>query len=286
MSHSCSLHIGINRTQHVVSTSSTMGVLRFCHSDAWTMADIARAHGYQSVTVLLDTEATFDRVVEEVLRAANSVRDGGTFLWTFSGHGTIAPSLEIDEEGKFDEGWVLADGILLDNCIHSLLAKFDSSAVIDLVSDCCHSGDMALFRNEYAEDFNRDIMAFAPDDLPREKQLNATALMKATGGTVNHIRTCPVERITKNDIKAAVISIGACHENEIAADGAFTPILKEQLSAAHESLAPDIIGYNDLIARVTHHLRGSQNPKLKTLGRLDEALLQRSPFSIVSPSFR
>ncbi|MBS1911121.1 MAG: caspase family protein [Bacteroidetes bacterium] len=283
MAQSCSLHIGINRTQHAIATKSTRGVLRFCHSDAWTMAEIARDRGYESITVLLDAAATFDRVVQEVLKARDLVRGGGTFLWTFSGHGTIAPAFGREE--KFDQGWVLADGILIDNCVHDLLADFDSAAVIDLVSDCCYSGDMARFLDDYADEFHREIRAFTPDELPREKQLSWSHFIAGNaGGAVNRLRECPIQGTEPRDITAAVICIGSCRETEIAADGAFTPMLKEQLEAAQKSLTPTLAGYDDLIDRIARRLPASQNPVCKTCGRRDASLMQRPPFSIPAPS--
>jgi len=271
MARSCSLHIGINRTGRGTPDRPERGTLQFCHADAETMASIARANKYDSTVLLLDTEATFDRVVEEVNRAVAHIGDDGIFLWTFSGHGTIVPASAGEEDGKYDEGWVLCDGILLDNCIRALIAQFHRKAAVVIVSDCCYSGD--CIRDD--DDPSGCDSAMLPSEkLHRAKQLDEAMLPRTIIESLR-VRHCPCPSVSIDEVEAAVIGIGACEELQIAADGAFTPTLGELM--AH---APFAGGYEGLVKAIDSRLPPSQTPTFKTYGRRDEQLLSGRPFSI------
>ena len=332
MARSCSLHIGINRRGRDDGTDTEKGILKFCRTDAWMMARIAETRGYDTTTLLLDSAATFDRVVAEVHTAIDYLRDGGIFLWTFSGHGTIVPASEPTDK-IYDEGWVLSDGVLLDNCIRGLLAQFDEKASVVIVSDCCYGGDMAEFLTAFAADSGLLLHSFLPEEPSTGKQLfplerwlaarePAGAIGRDAAGTLPPIRTCPPQKITREEIRAAVISIGACGDTQIAADGAFTPGLSKWLDgrraepanedgrAADESPrttlpgesqpvvpaeelqngnpyipTPHDSGYRGMVWGVDQNLPPSQKPTIKCYGRSDELLLNGPPFSIpVSPA--
>src|SRR5262245_23355362 len=60
--------------------------LHIDHDRVTDMNGIARALGYASVT-LQDSEATWDRVVAEIGKAARVLQRGDIFLLTYSGHG-------------------------------------------------------------------------------------------------------------------------------------------------------------------------------------------------------
>jgi hypothetical protein len=132
-------------------------------NDAVTMSNIALARGFTEVKLLLGPEATFQRVVAEIERAAVGVGRlvaGDIFLFTFAGHGSRVPDSErllSEEPDRKDEAIVLYDRLLLDDYLQRVLwPKFDKGVRIVGVADSCHSGS-ALFAMMDTDEFSGSI---------------------------------------------------------------------------------------------------------------------------------
>lgn len=284
MLRSCSLHIGINRVGRHYFGGDERGTLRQCHADADLMADIARTGGGACEPVVLrDEEATCSRVIHEVEQAAEYLSGRGTFLWTFSGHGTQIPPGE-EGDGNLDEGWVLYDGILLDNDIRALLAQFSEQTDVIVVSDCCYSGDMTQLDPAFAA--FQDIQ----DIVPRAKLLDFDLGAKRTGVSsfdathtaahpvALHVHTWPHQAVPRGCHRAAVLDIGACADNQIAGDGAFTPVLYEVVCEFRRGELELPRGYEDLIAEIRRRLPSTQQPRIASYGSRGADLLCAPPF--------
>lgn len=148
MARGISLHVGINRASVAAFQSHP---LLGPENDAREMCNIAVSRNFEDVTLLRGAEATFERVVGEISRAAagpNRLTAGDIFLFTFAGHGSRIPdqggeeSLTGEPDGK-DESLVLFDRLLLDDHLRRVLwPMFEPGVRIVGVADCCHSGSV------------------------------------------------------------------------------------------------------------------------------------------------
>jgi metacaspase-1 len=162
MAKGISIHVGVNKTQ---APGIIVPELKGCVNDAVLMSEIAVKKGFEGVTLLLNEDATYDRVFHAIEGAAGELKKGDFFLFTFSGHGTRRGALFSGEEddGK-DETIVLHDRIFIDNVFKFLLwPKFDKDVRIFAVSDSCHS----------------DGVFFVSEDTGDELEVNGSAVVSA-----------------------------------------------------------------------------------------------------------
>lgn len=133
-----SLHIGVNRPAGRMAGFP----LRQSEDVAWRMAGLANRAGFDSLRVLRGESATRQAVHNALTEAAATLADGDSLLVTFSGHGTQERDLDADEWGGIDEGWCLADGVMLDDKLSGYWRLFESGVRIVVVSESCYSGGM------------------------------------------------------------------------------------------------------------------------------------------------
>jgi hypothetical protein len=140
MAKAISIHVGVNRPAFFPQSKLT-----HCEDDADAMFQIAQGAGFTS-TKLLGNDATFDKVVQAIHDAAQGLDPTGTFLFTFSGHGTQrAGSVTATEPDGNDETIVLADHFLFDSFWRSdLWPRFKPGMRAIAVADCCHGGGVYL----------------------------------------------------------------------------------------------------------------------------------------------
>lgn len=72
-------------------------------NDACMMEESLRNQGFQKMTVLLDKEATFQRILNEFELLEQQTQLGDTVLFHFSGHGQ--PFEDVDGDEGADDGW-------------------------------------------------------------------------------------------------------------------------------------------------------------------------------------
>ena len=133
-----SIHIGLEYIdpEHYGSD----GALRTCGKDCLDMKKIAETQNFESITVLLNEEATRDAVTRAIDLASKSLVIGDILFISYSGHGASIPDKNRDEEDSKDESWCLFDGYLIDDELYALWTRFEEGVRIILVSDSCHSG--------------------------------------------------------------------------------------------------------------------------------------------------
>jgi hypothetical protein len=87
------------------------------------MQKIADSLGDLSI-LILNEEATADRIISELGQSAWNLDDNGILLLTYSGHGGQIPDVNGDEEDGKDVTWVLYDRQLVDDEFrHSALSR-------------------------------------------------------------------------------------------------------------------------------------------------------------------
>src|SRR5580693_6761085 len=107
MSNAISINIGLNHVDPD-QYNGWDGQLSGCVNDALAMRKIADDLGYVS-TMILDEEATADRIISEIGQAAWNLDENGIVLISFSGHGGQMTDANGDESDGLDETWVCYD---------------------------------------------------------------------------------------------------------------------------------------------------------------------------------
>jgi len=139
-----SLHIGLNRISAAAYYPLVASDLVACEFDAQDMQLIAKRMGYQT-NILLTEQATHQAVVGAIASAAKQLRNGDTFLLTYSGHGSQVKDTNGDEEDKLDETWVLYNRMITDDELYQHWQLFASGVRILVLSDSCHSGTVTRY---------------------------------------------------------------------------------------------------------------------------------------------
>jgi len=290
-----SLHIGVNQADPAFDVKKLKG----CVNDADIMSRIAVSRGFWAKR-LVDEEATFDRVKEAILWAASILKAGDIFFFTFAGHGSFMSSeIVIDEDDLQDETILLHDCILIDNYLRRILwTQFAEGVRILGIADSCHSGSV--------------LLALAPTTIPGIPVVTGLAGELGVGGValegvnvLSPVVGAPVRAFTRDDrdrivglrpeiheklktdlelstdtaIKAKILSLSACEDNQEAVDGdphgAFTNALLEVWDDANFSGT-----YTDFIQRIQAKFPGNaQHPTLRP-AEIDQGFLNQRPFTI------
>ena len=193
------------------------GELFACENDAKDLAEIAKSQGF-SVDTLLTGKATRDNVMGRLHQAAGLLKAGDTLLLTYSGHGGQLPDQNNDEPDALDETWCLYDGELVDDELYYLWSKFVPGVRILVFSDSCHSGTVIK------EALNQPIRMLRASmgqkcrirSMPREV---AGRTYRANRSFYDPILKDPKLGEARHAIKASVILISGCQDNQESEDG-------------------------------------------------------------------
>jgi hypothetical protein len=197
MGYAISLHIGVWKPMGCRGLPTLDGP----RWDALLMAEIARREGFEVVTVLLGDEADTTAVTTKITAAAEALKKagGGTFLISFSGHGTRTERTET---------WCLANREWQDNELLEALKAFEENVRVLVVSASCHSGGISEGRwKRWLREGISDIL----DALGMEKAKPFSRSPKCDLRT----RT-PVD--AADGIKASVLFLASCGAGELSSD--------------------------------------------------------------------
>ena len=305
MPQGISIHVGVNRAMVFNATPLTG-----CENDARAMHAIARQQGFTGPPPFINNEATFDTVVPAILSAANELKAGDFFLFTFAGHGSQMEDFDFDElqiigalsPDSFDETIVLSDRMLLDDVLRrGLWSQFKPEVRLFLISDSCHSGsffampgaaEAALAGVSLNSKINAQKSQPVPSPVPeRETEVVSTGNLPvrkiSDAARRNHLRDFRdfYEEIIRNlptgeaaSIKASVLVLAACEDHEDAVEegnhGVFTRALMNVWDGGNFNG-----NYKEFHSAITSSLAGKpQHPALTTLGQSDFS--RERPFSI------
>lgn len=290
-----SLHVGVN-VVNPAHYAGWDGPLKACEFDAKDMAALAKGQGMKA-TLLLTKSATRAKLLAGLRAAAKSLKTGDLFFLSFSGHGGQVPDVdgEGDEIDGRDETWCLYDGQLLDDELYLEFSHFAAGVRILMLSDSCHSGTIAkagppsafaslggprpkLMPRPVADRVYAQNQAFY-DQLQR-------ATSKASGGKTldpdealaNVGVSGRVSSVNKK-MKAAVLLISGCQDNQSSYDGEHNGAFTEALLAVWNG-GKFKGGYTQLHAKTRSRLPPYQSPNLFTLGTGLKPFLAQKPFSV------
>ena len=284
MTRAQSLHIGLNSVnpRHYAGWS---GELMACEADARDMAAIAKAARI-APHVLLTRKATRAAVLGALRRAAATLRKGDLFVVSYAGHGGQLPDAEGDEPDAMDETWCLYDGELIDDELAHCWAQFRAGVRILVFSDSCHSGTVtrgAAFRAVRTGDLAG--LAAAERRAGKRRAGRARAMpMKAALLTYLAHRTFydrlgRAPRKRESDVKATVILISGCQDNQESSDGAFNGLFTGTLRRVWNrgAFRGDYRGFHRAIVK---RMPRRQRPNYYRIGAASRAFESQKPFTI------
>lgn len=195
------------------------GELNACEADALSMEALLRGRGFEAHLVL--TKSATRSTVLSCLRSLVVKADpGDTIVFTNSSHGGQVPNYDLrgDESDGMDETICMFDGEIIDDELANIWAAASPGVRIMMVSDSCHSGTVErVFSNVLPDRPKNRAMPALTARLTYEK--NKAFYDSLPRGAVK--------------IRASVLALGACTDDQTASDGAvnglFTGTLLEVL---------------------------------------------------------
>ena len=276
-----SLHIGLNLVSPA-AYGGWDGPLAACEFDANDMAALARGKG-MAATVLLTKKATRTATLAALRKAAKALKSGDFYFLTYSGHGGQVPDTNRDEPDRKDETWCLFDGQLIDDELYLELSRFAAGVRMLVLSDSCHSGSVtrertppaappgqrsklmpeAVARRVYAE--HKDFYDKLQADVAKEAGGKAPADPDAALAALAYSGAAAQAASLVGSLKAAVVLISGCQDNQTSMDGENNGAFTEQMLKVWDHGAFQG-SHGSFHARIRAKLPATQSPNLYTLG--------------------
>jgi hypothetical protein len=149
------LCVGIDLYQHF-----PMATLHGCANDARAMAALLKnLLGFEDsdITLLTDQAATKAAILSELKRMVEDALAGRIqhLVFSFSGHGTLVPDLNLDDWDRADEAFCPADlatrgthwdrdHLIVDDELHDLLVQLPPTVLLEVYLDTSHGGSGLL----------------------------------------------------------------------------------------------------------------------------------------------
>lgn len=290
-----SLHLGLNAVDPA-HYAGWDGRLAACENDAVAMTELAAREGFETTT-LLTRAATREALHAFLEAAAEELVEGDVCLLTVSAHGGHIPDFngdETDDPADFrrDETLCLYDFQVADDELFLLWSRFRPGVRIVVIPDTCHSQTMIrvnplTFPGAPAPLAER---AAKPRVMPEWAEL-ATVRQnfdryREEALSYAEIKESVILNPLKTPVKASVLSISACRDDEQALDGtthgAFTGALLEVWNqGAFEGSYEDF--HRAIETRLATLL---QTPSMYQAGLPDPAFAKQRPFTIWDRSAR
>jgi metacaspase-1 len=212
---------------------------------------------------------------------------------TYSGHGGQIPDVTGEEDDKLDETWCLYDGEVIDDEIYLELSRFAAGVRVLVLSDSCHSGTVTRARPPVGEAPHarskmmppavamrtyREHQAFY-DKLQRDvARASGKASTPDPDSALARITVSPRLTAIANAVKASVILISGCQDNQTSMDGDHNGAFTEQLLHVwdHGKYRGN---YAKFYAAIKALMPRTQVPNLFTLGPVSRFVVEQ-PFTV------
>jgi len=257
------------------------GDLNACESDATDITEMAKAQKFEQATMLLTKNATRRKVKAKIVEAAKALKAGDIFVLYYSGHGGQLPDINNDEElDNEDETWCLYDGELVDDELHSYLKRFAQGVRVFVMSDSCHSGtvtkqafysDKLEIRNTNTDDRNVKYK-FMPADVARRAY-------RANKEFYDSILRDSSLKESRSKVKASVLLISGCQDNQLSSDGVFNSKFTAELLAVWNNgrFRGD---YRKFHKKIVRRMPPDQTPNFYMIGEKNPTYEAQKPFTV------
>lgn len=187
--------------------------LKGCVNDAkaWASVLVARFDfDADNVVVLLDKQATKQRILSELDRLIAGAKNGDVLVFTNSSHGTYVADAGGDET-RYDEAlcpYDMKQNLIVDDELRDRFAKLPAGVRLTVISDSCFSGSVT----------RGDLMP-TPDDR-RRRFVNPKVLGRREIAGVRH-KAVPrsVEKYPERKMREVLVS--GCRDNQYSYDARF-----------------------------------------------------------------
>lgn len=259
MAKGMALTIGLNAVDPV-HYRGWSGVLNASESDASAYANLAKSKNYE-VTTLLTKDATREKVISEISRAANTLKAGDIFILGYSGHGGQIPDLNGDEEDGLDETICLYDGQLIDDELNAQFAKFIEGVRVLVFSDSCHSGTVTKEDPIDSIQNSTDRYKYMPLDVCKN-------VYEANKSFYNKILQDKSLSGAVDNIKATVLLLSGCQDNQFSRDGVVNSLFTAKLLSVWNNGLCDK-NYRQFYDEVFKMMPSFQQPNYYRTGKID-----------------
>lgn len=274
-----SLHIGLDGLDpgHYDGWS---GPLRACEADAEDMKAIAAGAGFRTSILCKTRDATRERIIGEIQKAAAELRSRDLFLLSYSGHGGQVRDVNGDEDDFEDETWCLYDGQLLDDELYLLWQRFRPGVRVLVFSDSCHSGSVTRMISDSRLSHAVEPSTVGPEGAPRFRAMPSEVAWRV----YDHNRAFYdglQDRIpgTRGPLAATVRLLSGCRDDQLSGDGAFNGVFTAALLRAWNrgAFQGDYRAFHETILGL---MPGDQTPQHSVIGAPDPAFDRERPFTI------
>lgn len=282
MPRAIGIHIGLNAVDPR-SYEGWGGELNACENDARDMAAIGKSQKMRS-RALLTKRATRRAVLTALATAARTLKKGDYCFVTYSGHGGQLPDRNHDEPDAYDETWCLYDGEISDDQLDQAWAKFRSGVRILVLSDSCHSGTVtrAAFMSALrAASPGRGLGPHENGHAPRPRAMPMAVAMRvyrAHQREYDRIQKS-VDPRARDRVKASVLLISGCQDNQESLDGDVNGLFTENLLRVWKQgrFRGDYRRFHREIAR---RMPPTQSPNYYLIGATDGRFENQRPFQV------
>lgn len=273
------LLFGINVCDPAVYQGDTLA-LRGCVNDSRSVLSFLLKKGYGRIWYNEDKDCSISNFLRVWKEATATLKDGDTLLLQMSRHGMSLGEnvLDIDKEEsrgeyKGDQGAVMYDGVIVDDCFWRLFMDLPKVKLI-FINDSCNSGtqykvtNLDVFATGKPGPYKR-ARSVGREYLPKGNMLDLAQLEKYFGKPVN------------KEQKFDLISISGCQDWETSADayiggkyaGAMTYCL---LSNLHKNGRKSLKSIAADTSALLKQKGFEQNPRIVVEG--DQSLLDQPLF--------
>jgi metacaspase-1 len=251
------------------------GELNACEADAEDMASIASL----DATTLLTQNATRDRVIAEIGKAAKKLKSGDLFLLTYSGHGGQLPDLNSDEDDSQDETWCLYDGEFVDDELYFHLSKFAKGVRLLVFSDSCHSGTVVKMAFYHGAASTKGIGASNGVKFRNMPPGAALRTYRKNRSFYDKILKDTKLKNADSKVKASVMLISGCMDNQLSADGDFNGLFTSNLLRVWNN-GKFKGNYRAFHKAILGRMPPDQTPNYFRIGPANSAFEAQKPFTV------
>lgn len=284
MTKGISLHIGLNAVDPA-HYGGWAGELTACEFDAEDMATLAESKNFSSNT-LLTKQATRNNFFSKLREIVSTLATGDIFFLSYSGHGGQLPDFHNEEQDRMDETWCLFDGEVVDDEIFLELSKIPKGVRVLVLSDSCHSGTVtkaAFYRSNNNFLISRNnFFVHDQEELPKYRAMP----LSIAGRTYRDNREfydkiLQDDKLKKaeNSVKASVLLISGCQDNQLSMDGAFNGLFTGTLLTVWNGGVFDK-NYKEFHSKIMKNMPPDQTPNYFFVGSPHPDFENQKPFSI------
>lgn len=284
MARGVALTIGLNSVDpgHYQGWS---GDLVACEADAHDMGQIAKSRGF-AVSGLLTKAATRGAVLQAIQSHAKSLVADDIFMLSYSGHGGQLPDLNSEEDDGEDETWCLFDGQLVDDELYAALATFAAGVRVLVFSDSCHSGTVVKLAF-YAVPGERSHAARAAGGYDANAPTRFRVMPPPVALRTYQANQATYDPILKNKdlrnaaalVKASVLLLSGCQDNQLSADGTFNGLFTGTLKQVWNG-GKFRRDYRTFLKSIVNRMPPDQTPNYFTVGAPNAEFEGQRPFTI------